>query len=358
MRAIYIGGGPAKKNKNGSMMKVYFFLILFFVVVGTGLKLSASLIVEKWINRNGTGDNSYAFSIRDVEIKFSKQQLVLLDVKVFNPKTSAKLIEAPTLKVKIDLQDLLMSQEKKISIDADKVDLILSKDFSSEMGRIQGLSDEKKNDFYLDSVEAKFAKLNIIEQKEDQSRTVIELNDVTMKVKELSLLSINKKSEFNVSSNLADGGKFQLSGKTNFENGSTPWSLKGSFRGVPTNIFNKMAGDKLPFAFNESHLNADINAHSDNGSVIGEISPEIRKVNLVDEKPGIPTQTIARLLTDELTFTLPFTLKEELTLQYEDTFRKLKTYRKDSAPVLTGKSVETKVTEISKSKKTFSFWPF
>lgn len=358
MRAIYIGSGQARKNNNSSMTKVYFFLILFLVIVGAALKLSASLIVERWINQNGSGDNSYAFSIRDVEIKFAKGQMVLLDLKVFNPKTSAKIVEAPAMTIKIDWQDLLMYQDKKISIDADKVDLILSKDFSSEMKRIQSMSEKHTNDFYIDVVEAKFAKLNIIEQKEDLSRTVIELNDVVANVKDLSLLSINKKTVFNVSSNLADGGKFQLSGKTIVENGNTPWSIQGSFKQVPTDIFNKMAGDKLPFTFNESRLNADISAHSENGKVIGEISPEIRKVNLLNEKPGVPTQTIARLLTDELTFTLPFTLKEELTLQYQDTFQKLKTYRKDPAPAISARAVETKVTQTSKSKKPFSFWPF
>lgn len=358
MRAIYIGGGQTSKNKNSSWGKVYFFLILFLVLVGAALKFSASFIVERWINQNGSGDNSYAFSIRDVDIQFAKGQMVLSDLKVFNPKTSAKIVEAPTMTLKIDWQDLLMYQDKKISIDADKVDLILSKDFSAELNRIQTMSDQHKSDFYIDVVDAKFAKLNIIEQKEDLSRTVIELDDVVANVKDLSTLSINKKTVFNVFSNLADGGKFQLSGKTTLENGNTPWTIQGSFKQVPTDIFNKIAGDKLPFTFNESRLNAEIKAHTENGKVIGEIYPEIHKVNLLNEKPGVPTQTIARLLTDELTFTLPFTLKEKLTLQYQDTFQKLKTYRKDPAPAISARTVETKVTQTSKSKKSFSFWPF
>jgi hypothetical protein len=134
------------------------------------------------------------------------------------------------------------------------------------------------------------------------------------------------------------------------------WSIQGSLKHVPSDIFNKIAGDKLPFDFPESRLNADINAESDHGKVVGEISPEIKKLNLLNEKPGVPTQSIKRVLNDELTFTLPFTLKNELTLHYSDTFQKLKTYRKDPGAVVTAS--EPKVTQAPKAKKTFSFWPF
>ncbi|MBA2404672.1 MAG: DUF748 domain-containing protein [Bdellovibrionales bacterium] len=186
---------------------------------------------------------------------------------------------------------------------------------------------------------------------------MIELNDVNVKVKEVSLLSINKKTEFSVSSNIAVGGKLNLSGKTSEANGSTPWSIQGSLKQVPADIFNKMAGDKLPFTFNEASLNAEISAHTEDGKVSGEITPDIKKLNLIEEKPGIPTQTIGRLLNEELTFSLPFTLKDELTLQYADTYNKLKMYRKYPAAEGSGPA-EAKVTQGEKPKKSNSFWPF
>lgn len=355
MRTIYIGDSQSNKSNNGSMTKVYFFLILILVIVGSILKISAPMIVEEWINRKGAGANGYAFSVREVDLRLGKGQLVLMDVKIFNPRTSNKLIEAPSLNIQLNWNDLLISQEKKFSISADKVDLFLSKDFSSEIKRIE-LSKEK--DFYLETVEGKFGKLNIIEQKEDLSRTVIELNDVNLKVKDVSLLSINRKTEFSISSNVADGGKLNLTGKTSEENGSTPWSINGSLKQVPANFFNKMAGDKLPFSFNESSMNAEISAHSEGGKVSGEITPDIKRLNLIEEKPGIPTQTIARALTDELTFVLPFTLKDELTLQYTDAFRKLKTYRKDSIAVERSVAAAAKDSQVKKTKKAFSFWSF
>lgn len=355
MRTIYIGGGQGNKSNNGSMARIYIYLFLFLIVIGSVLKISAPMIVEDWINRNGAGTTGYAYSIRDVDLHFGKGQLILMDVKIFNPETSAKLIEAPNLSIQLSWHDLLMSQKKKISIVAEKMDLILSKDLSSEMKRIQKATGK---DLYLDSVEAKFGKLNIIEQKEDLSRTVIELNDVDVKVKEISLLSINKKTEFSISSSVADSGKLILTGKTIEENGSMPWSIQGSLKQVPPDIFNKIAGDKLPFSFRVSSLNAEIMASSENGEVTGEITPDIKILDLIEEKPGIPTQTIARALTDELTFILPFTLKNELTLQYADTFRKLKTYRKFPVAEQNAALVEAKISQTKKTKKGFSFWSF
>lgn len=357
MRTLYIGG-QKKKNNTGSYWKVYIFLILLLVIIGAVLKLTGPMIVEDWINKKGDDTAGYAFSVRDVELSLGKGQMVLKDVKIFNSKTSNEMLEAPHLTIQLNWSDLLMSQNKKISVFADKVDLFLSKDLSSEMERIKTVGEKHKQDLYLDAIEGKISKLNIIEKKEDQSRTVLELNDVNLKVKEVSLLSINKKTEFSLTSVIADGGKLNLTGKTHEGNGDTPWSIHGSLKFVPAGFFNKIAGDELPFSFNESHLNAEITAYSDKGTVIGEITPDIKKLNLIDERPGVPTQSIARALSDELTFTLPFTLKDKLTVDYEDTYRKLKTYRKYPTAIATSEPTEAKVTETAKSKKSFSFWPF
>lgn len=349
MRTIYIGGGQKSKKNGGVKWKISIFLFLFLVVCSSILKVTAPTIVEEWINRKGAGDAGYAFSIRDVDLSLAKGQMTLNDLKIFNPKTNAEMIEAPGLTIHLDLADLLMSQNTKISVFADKVDLILSKDFSSEMKRLEAVGEKQKKDLYLNTVEGKIGKLNIIEQKEGQSRTVIELNDVNVKVKEFK--------EFSISSSVADGGKLNFTGKTSEENGRTPWTIHGSLKQVPADIFNKIAGDKLPFSFDESSLNAEISAHSDHGKVIGEITPDIKRLNLLEERPGIPTQSIARALTDELTFTLPFTLQDELTLQYADTYRKLKNYRKDQGTIESPGPAKAPITRTAKTKKTSSFWP-
>ena len=310
------------------MWKFYMFLILSFVTIGIALKFTAPILVEKWINEKGSDEYGYAFSVRAVDLSLEKGEITLKDVKVFNPETHTKLLESPSLAIHIDLREFFLGQEKKIFAQADKVDLILSKDFTSEMQRIKAAAKIQKSDLYLNMIEGKIAKLNIIEQKENLSRTLIELKDVNLNVKDVSPLSINQKTEFSITSKIADGGKLSLSGKTREEEGRTPWTIQGSLKQVPAEIFNKMAGNKLPFSFNESKLNAKIDASSDQGIVSGEIVPDVKLLNLLVEKPGVPTRSIARALTEELTFTLPFVLKDELTIQYEDTYRKLKSYRK------------------------------
>lgn len=363
MRTIYVGSGQKNTKSKGINFKIYVFLFLFMAIFGSALKVSAPIIVERWINQQGEKSSGYAFSIRDVELAFAKGEMILKDVKVFNPKTDTKIIEAPQLAIVVNWEDFVLSQDKKFAVAADKVDLFLSKDLSSEIERIQ--ETHGKQDFYLNLVDGKFGKVNIIEQKEGIARTVVELNDVNLKVKQVSLLSINKKSEFKITSNLADGGKLSLTGKTTDEGGHTPWTINGSLNQVPSNIFNKIAGDKLPFSFNEPKLNAEISASSDNGKVRGEISPDVKRLNLINEKPGVPTQTIARALTDELTFTLPFTLKDNLTLHYSNTFTKLKNYRKDPVtivsadePVKESTATASPTPKVEKAKKSFSFWTF
>lgn len=331
MKTLYIGSQSYKKN-TGTNWKLYFFLILFLSIVVMTLKLTGSFIVEKWINKQGSGEHGFAFSVREVGISLGRGQLNLKDVKVFNPKTSAEFLEAPNLTIQINIPDFIMGQEKNITVSADQVDLSISKDLANELERT-------KNEIDLNKVDLKIAKLNVVQEKEDQSRKMLELNNADIKV---------KKSEFSFTSSIDDGGKFTLSGNPN--------SIKGTFKQVSPELFNKLAGDKLPFSFNESKLNADITAQTEDGKIVGEIVPEITKLHLVDEKPGIPTQTIKRILTDELTFTLPFTLKEELTLEYSDTFRKLKTYRKDGPEIAKAQVVEAPKT--AKTKKPFSFWPF
>lgn len=322
MKNLYIGGGQKTKKSSGLKWKLLLSLCLFLAVSIPSLKMAAPLLLERWINQQGATAAGHSWSIRDVNLSIEKREMTLTDVKVFNPETEVELMEIPSLTIMLNWQDMVLSEKKKLLMVADKVNLFLSKDFSAEIGQNQ------KYDFYLASVNAKVNQLNIIEQQQDMSRTVLELNDVDLKLKEISLSALNQKTEFSINSKIATGGKLVLAGKTYQAVESKAWEIEGSLKDVPADIFNKIAGDKLPFAFNETKLNAQIVAQSDKGLVRGEIAPDIQKLNLIQEKPGLPTQTIARLLTDDLTFTLPFTLKDKLTLEYEETYKKLKTYRK------------------------------
>lgn len=324
------------------MWKLYAFLFLVLAIITAGIKVMGPTLAEEWLNRQGEGKRGYAFSIRDLDIDLARSQVVLNDVKVFNPKTSVELIKTPELTIQINVQDLIREQKNFVTLVAEKMDLILSDDLTAEIERIKQAG-QSQEDLYVNGLEAKVAQLNIIEQKESISRTVLELSGVNFKVTEIGLHSVNAKTEFNLAAKLLDGGKLDLNGKTQADK----WNIQGSLKEIPTDLFNKLAGHKLPFSFNESYLNAKISAQSENGRVTGEISPDIHKLNILVEKPGIPTQIIARLLNEELTFTLPFTVKNDVQLDYMDTFAKLKAYKRYPA--------ETASTE---PKQATSFWPF
>lgn len=324
MRDLYIGG-PRRAKKGGIMWKLYLFLFFFLIIVGAGLKVSSPLLVEKWLNKQGSGKQGYAYTVREVELALRDGEITLKDVKVFNPTTKVALLESPSLKLKINIQDILRAEERKMIISGDKLDVFLSQDLTSEIHRITNSS--PRHDLYLSLLEGKFSLVSIIEKKPNESRTLVKLHDVNLKMKELSVASVNKKTEFSLVSKIANGGEMNLSGSIN-EEGQNSWKIEGSLKEFSPNLFNQLAGSHLPFSFNESAINAQIIAHSSDGELKGEIVPEVTKLNLISERPGLEKQVIARALTEELTFSLPFRLKDELTLEYADTYKKLKDYRK------------------------------
>lgn len=325
MRDLYIGG-PRRAKKGGIMWKLYLFLFFFLIIIGAGLKLSAPLLVEKWLNKQGSGKQGYAYTVREVELALSEGEITLKDVKVFNPQTKVALLESPSLKIKMDILDMLRAEDRKISMSAEKLDIFLSHDLTSEIKRITNSS--TYHDLYLSLIEGKFSQANIIEKKPNESRTLMKLQDVSLKMKDLSISSVNQKTEFSLNSKIANGGQMDLVGVMNEEEGPNTWKIEGSLKEFSPDLFNQLAGSHLPFTFNESVLNAQIIAHSKSGELKGEIVPEVTKLNIITERPGLEKQTIARALSEELTFSLPFTLKDELTLEYADTYKKLKDYRK------------------------------
>lgn len=325
MRDLYIGG-PRRAKKSGLMWKLYLFLFFFLIIAGAALKISAPLLVEKWLNKQGSGKQGYAYTVREVKLAIREGEITFKDVKVFHPETKVALLESPSLKLKMDILDMLMGEDRRIMISAERLDIFLSQDLNSEIERIKNSSTD--HDLYLSLVEGKFKQTNIIEKKPNESRTLVKLHDVNLKMKDLSLLSVNTNTEFSIHSKIANGGEVDLSGIMNEDEGQNFWRIEGSLKEFSPELFNQLAGSNLPFSFNESFLNAQILAHSKSGELKGEIVPEVTKLNLISERPGLERQIIARALSEDLTFSLSFTLKDELTLEYADTYKKLKKYRK------------------------------
>lgn len=325
MRNLYVGGGRRAK-RSGILWKLSLFFFFVLIAAGAALKVSAPFIAEKWLNKHGNGRLGYAYSVRDVELQLKESMIILRDVKVFHPKTNAELVKSPSLKLKMKIQDLLDSSDRRLDIEGERLDVYISSDLNSEIARISNIEEIKK--WYFSSIGAKFNQVNFIEQMPDESRTLVRMNDVNLGFKDISVLSVNSKSEFTLLSKLASGGEVNLVGTMENENDKNFWKIEGTIKDFSPALFNRLAGSELPFTFNEPTLDAQITAHSKDGAIQGEITPEITRLNLIDEKPGFPRQIIARALNEELTFSLPFTLKDKLTVEYANTFKKLKEYRK------------------------------
>ncbi|MFA5584210.1 MAG: hypothetical protein WDA09_08340 [Bacteriovoracaceae bacterium] len=336
MRDLYIGGGQRKVKKGGIKWKLYLFLFLFVIAVGGVLKISSPMIVEKWLNHRGVENGGFAYSVREVELYLQKGEMILKDLKVFHPKNNEELLKTSSLKIRMNFQDIFNTRSSRVEVSADQLNVFLSNELASEINRMKDI--KEKENIYFALIQGKFSQVNVIQKKIDESRTLTRLVDVNLEMKELSLTSINKKTEFSLTSSLSIGGEMKISGKINQEEDADSWNIEGSLKDFSPELFNRLAGIQLPFSFNESTLNANIVATSDKGKVTGEIVPDVTRLNLIIERRGYEPQVIARALTDELTFSLPFTIKEDLTLEYEDTFKKLKDYRKYPSVASTGRT--------------------
>ena len=325
MSELYIGG-QRRTKKGGVLWKIALLMVFLLLMLGAALKVSSPFIVERWLNDQGQENEGYAYSVREVGLSLKEGEMTLKDVKVFHPQTQVEILQSPSLKLKMNLPDILNASERRIVISADKLDVFLSKDLSSEIERMKKSTENK--DLYFSLVEGEFTELNIIEKKIDFSRTLVGFRDVNLTMKELSMMSVNEKTQVGLAAKLKQGGEMSLTAKMSDEEGRSFWAIEGSLREFPPELLNKVAGSELPFTFNEEVLNAQVTARSHEGSIMGEIVPEVSRLNLIDERAGGPRQVIARALTDELTFSLPFSLKDELTLEYADTYKKLKEYRK------------------------------
>lgn len=327
MRDLYIGGQRPRKS-GGFMWKLYLFLFLFFIALGGALKVSAPVMVERWLNEKGSGDHGFAYSVREVELALREGEIILKDLKVYHPQSKVEIAKTTSLKVEMDLPNMLSSGPKRVEVSAASLDVFLSDELASEIDRMK--TTEMPETLYFSLLKGNFSQVNIIEKKEDISRILLKLQEVAIDMKELSLSAVNKNSEFSFNSKLISGGEFSFSGKVNAEEQDEKefWQLEGALKEFSPELLNRLAGAELPFTYNESTLSAQIMARSKEGKIEGEILPQVSRLNLVIEGARGQKQTIARALTEELIFNLPFQVKSDFTLEYEDTFKKLKDYRK------------------------------
>src|SRR5690606_34824804 len=135
MRDLYIGGGQRKAKKGGVMWKLYLFLFLFIITVGGALKISAPVIVERWLNQRGSDNSGFTYSVREVELSLKEGEMILKDLKVFHPKSNEELLKTSSLKLRMNLQEIFNTSASRVEVSADQLNVFLSNELISEINR-------------------------------------------------------------------------------------------------------------------------------------------------------------------------------------------------------------------------------
>lgn len=327
MKPIYIYRPHTKSNKT-------IILILFILILVVGVFMAAPFFIKSYINKMGADDKGYAYRIGDLDINPLKAQLRIQDIKVFNIKSSVPFVEISDLKARFNLIDLLKN-DKRMTVNVNQVNFIISKDLFEEINRIKNEAKEKTSEFYIDEVDAYIGEFNLKDLRKDHTRTVLSLKDANLKLNDFGVGSVNEKTEFKLNSSIAEGGNIDLSGKTTLEAQNTPWSIKGEMKGITSKVIEKMAGDKIPFDIKEASINTKITASSSGGQITGIIEPDVKEFKLsVDKEEGFLKRNIAKATNfvlgktvegdKEIKLEIPFTLNENFTINFEETIKKLR----------------------------------
>jgi len=330
MKSIYISGQRKKKS---------YFLPLFSVFLIAGVLLGilhvvAPYVLRDYINKTGEDERGHTYRVGDLDLNLLKGVMTLQDVRVFHKSSTTSLAYINLLKVNFNWLDLARN-EKRYNLDADVVDVLLSKHLVQEIGRIKKEAKaEKVKGIYLESVTTKIKRFNLREMDEEHIRTVLTLTDVEANLKNIATEKIFDNSEFSLKSKIQEGGAFSLTGKADKSDGSISWKLSGNLAGIPSRVLEKMAGAEAPLDLVETKVNATIVARSADGVVKGELDSRIEAFRFSEEK----TQSLIKrglnrvtklLLQDKLEedgslkVSIPFTLNETFTVEVPEALRKI-----------------------------------
>ncbi len=328
MKPIYIYRPHAKNNKG-------IIIILLLLIVFVGFLLAIPFVIKSSLNKSGSDGSGYAYRVGDLDLNILKSQVRINDIKIYNLKSSLPFAEISDVKIKMN-PFVLLKKEKKISVVMKNHDIIITKDLFEEMKRIKNeIKDKTKSEIYFDEVDAIFGRFNIKDLRNDNSRTILTLDDAMIRINDLEIGSVNEKTEFLVKSKIAEGGEINLSGKINPEADNNPWSIKGDLTGINAKVIEKMAGDKFPLEIKEATINARILAATSANGISGTLSPDIKNFKFVDDKQeGVIKRNIAKASNfllkkttegeKEINLEIPFTLDENFTLNVQESIKKLK----------------------------------
>lgn len=330
MKSIYISGQKKKKR--------YFFpflsVLLVFAALAWGFHVAAPYVLRDYVNKTGEDDRGHTYRIGDLGINLLKGEIDLTDVRIFHKSSTASIGYIHLLKVNFNWMDLA-GDEKSYKLEADVVDVLLSKHLVQELGRIKKEGQgEKIKGIYLKNVLANIDRFNLREMDNDNIRTVLTLTDLEVNLKNIATEKIFDNSEFSMKSKILEGGLLNLVGKADKIDGAISWKVTGNLSGIPSRVLEKMAGAEAPLDLVETKVDATIVARSADGIIKGEMDSRIESFRFTEEKTqGLVKKGLSRvtklLLQDKLEedgslkVSIPFTLKDNFSIDVPEALRKI-----------------------------------
>lgn len=294
MKAIYI-------SRNSSSSKKIWLLALILVVgfMLLCMRVMAPYAIESWINKRGPDNQGFAVRINNIDFKIIKGEMLLEDVEIFDTLTRTDFAEISQVKIDFDFFGHLKGEDM-MEVTADHVNLILTNDI---LQQLKALSAKSKGNYT-----AHIKELVVNQMFDDKTQRIFTLNHSVADV---------KNNKFSFHSKIADGGMVEMKGEKN--------QIEGKLTGISPVIVSRLSEEKLPVEIKEEKMNASFSASSTSEGVEGTLKPETNNFKLVHEKKPAPTPWwIKKKELDPLVIEIPFTLKDNVSLDFTTTVEELR----------------------------------
>lgn len=295
MKAIYIS-----RNTPSSSKKIWLLALVF--VVGFMLlcmRVMAPYAIESWVNKKGPDNQGYAVRINNIDFSLLKGEMLLENVELFDTLTKTDFAEIS--RVKIDFHFLgHLKGEDLMEVTADHVNLILTNDI---LQQLKTLSAKTEGNYT-----AHIRELVVSQMFDNKTQRIFTLNH--------SVADVDN-STFSFHSKIADGGTVEMKGKKN--------QIEGKLTGISPLIVSRLSDEKLPVEIKEEKMNASFSASTTKDGIEGTLKPETNNFKLVQEKKPAPTPWwIKKKEFDPLVIEIPFTLKDNISLDFAPTVEELR----------------------------------
>lgn len=300
MGTIYI----SSRTKSRKYTWIIAFVMILIMMI-LCLRVVAPYAAEAWINDKEPNEKGFVVKVADVDLKLMKGEVYFNDVEINHAHSRTKVAQAEKVRVEFNLLNYLFG-DRTLNVVADHMDMILTKGVLEELNHIKTSSDS--------IVKAKIDRINLRQQEENVLRTIASLNKTDIEL---------RSENFSMNSSVDGGGKVSLNAKSSK---GSPWFITGHVTDVKSDVLKRIAGDDMPIKIGEVTLNAAIEAESAGDMLQGVIKPDSKDVKLAEEPKPRPRWATPprRKEPAPLELEIPFTLKENISLNFEETVNELR----------------------------------